>query len=182
MWKTINNFSNYVVTSDGRIFSLYKNFSKQLRPRAHTGGYLTIVLINKRAKYYKYIHRLVAEHFLDTWCYNLEVNHKDFNRTNNHYTNLEMVARKDNLLWTKQHNRQAQGENHGRAKLTINEVYAILKLYHTNGMELKDIAKVSSVSKATLCRLVNGKIWKQCNAMFLGNPNNIKDLVGKEEK
>ena len=50
-----------------------------------------------------YAHRLVGEYFLDkpnNWE-ELEINHKDFNKENNHYSNLEWISKSDNMkhLW-----------------------------------------------------------------------------------
>lgn len=54
-------------------------------------GYRAVSIFGKST----YCHRLVAEHFLDTPT-NQCVNHKDGNKLNNHYTNLEWVTFKEN--------------------------------------------------------------------------------------
>ena len=41
-------------------------------------------------------HRLVAELFLNDWDEKLFVNHKDFNKENNHISNLEMMTTAEN--------------------------------------------------------------------------------------
>lgn len=43
------------------------------------------------------IHRLVAKYFCDGYAEGLVVNHKDGNKTNNHYTNLEWVTQSENV-------------------------------------------------------------------------------------
>lgn len=43
------------------------------------------------------VHILVAREFVDGWFDGAEVNHKDFNRSNPAYWNLEWVSHKDNI-------------------------------------------------------------------------------------
>lgn len=43
-----------------------------------------------------FVHRVVALHFVDGYFDGAVVNHKDGNKSNNHYTNLEWVSRSDN--------------------------------------------------------------------------------------
>lgn len=82
--------SSYIIYQDGRVYSKKKNMF--LGKRVNASGYCIISIKNmytdKITNYY--VHRLVAKYFVDgyseTNCY---VNHKDGNKTNNHYTNLE---------------------------------------------------------------------------------------------
>lgn len=79
-------FSCSYITSDGQhrhksTFSY--NFSTK------HGGYVSTGL--------GYLHRLVAEAFLDTWDPELTVNHIDGNKLNNHSDNLEMVTQTENM-------------------------------------------------------------------------------------
>lgn len=66
-------------------------------------GYLLVGLSKdgKRKKFF--VHRLVAITYLDnpTKYGKLEINHKDFNRKNNHFSNLEWVTHKENIAYTK---------------------------------------------------------------------------------
>lgn len=83
MTKTILNHPNYTVSEDGTIFSAKVN--RTLTPSDNGAGYLRV---NLDGKYY-YVHRLVAEAFVDNPNNYSEVNHKDENKKNNHYLNLE---------------------------------------------------------------------------------------------
>ena len=81
-------FYNYDIYEDGSIYSHYSN--KFLKPD-NVQGYLQCTLsINNNPKRYK-CHRLVAMLFLDlpSNYVMLVVNHKDGNKLNNHYSNLE---------------------------------------------------------------------------------------------
>jgi hypothetical protein len=86
--KSIKNFEDYSITEDGKV---YNKKQKQLKPTI-VNGYQIIRLQKNKKQYKKRIHRLVAEHFLpQVDNTNLEVHHKDHNKTNNHYLNLEWI-------------------------------------------------------------------------------------------
>lgn len=82
-------YGNYLVYEDGRCYSLYSN--KFLKPCVKKGGYLQYTLYHCGEKEVVRTHRLVAKLFLDkpdNWE-ELQINHKDGNKENNHYSNLE---------------------------------------------------------------------------------------------
>ena len=89
----------YLVTEDGQVFCMrYKNRDewRQLKPRIghqRCGGYY-LVTINGRVAF---VHRLVAECFCEKPPGKVEVNHKDGNKLNNHYSNLEWVTHLENV-------------------------------------------------------------------------------------
>ena len=85
-FKRINGYEEmYAVSDQGEVYSF-----KKLKPRENNCGYLCVVLCKDGEKpKQKFIHRLVAEAFLPTNDYTLQVNHKDSNRKNNKIDNLE---------------------------------------------------------------------------------------------
>ncbi len=81
-------FYKYYIYDDGRVYSL--KTQKFLKPDYTSGYYQVTLFTNGLSKRYK-VHRLVAFCFCnppDNYQ-ELVVNHKDGNKTNNHYTNLE---------------------------------------------------------------------------------------------
>lgn len=67
-------------------------------------GYLTVSL-KKNSKSVKFfVHRLVAETFLENPNHLEIINHKDENKLNNRLDNLEWVTVKDNMLYSKRDN------------------------------------------------------------------------------
>ena len=62
---------------------------KILIPQLMTIGYKCVGIRSDGKHQTKYVHRLVASHFVKNNCIGNQVNHIDGNKANNHYTNLE---------------------------------------------------------------------------------------------
>jgi len=96
------DIGKHLVCKDGRVYS--KQYKKWLKPQKTKTGYMLIGVGQKGAKMV-YVHRLVWETFVgllecgdrSTNGYKWEINHKDFDKTNNHLDNLELVTRARNL-------------------------------------------------------------------------------------
>lgn len=129
MWKEIKGYEGYYeVSDDGRVRSVdryvTKNHgiiqlihSREMTLCLNTDGYPTTHLSKNGISKKFAVHRLVAETFMWTdGCDSLEVNHIDFDRTNNRISNLEWVTHKENVAYTKSHKRHVSdrdltGEN-----------------------------------------------------------------------
>ena len=88
-YKLIEGFEDYMVSSDGKVWSLKKGKKKELKPKTDSCGYLLVRLYINGRQVHKYIHRLVAEAFISNPDNLPQVNHKDENKTNNCVDNLE---------------------------------------------------------------------------------------------
>lgn len=90
----------YEVSNFGRVRSLnyrHTGQTKVLSPIEDKDGYLFVNLYkNGTHKMFK-IHRLVAQTFIPNWFNDLEVNHIDEKKYNNHVDNLEWCDRKYNI-------------------------------------------------------------------------------------
>ena len=73
-------------------------------------GYLSIQLAKDGYKKRKYIHRLVAESFVNRVENNNEVNHKDENTLNNRADNLEWCNRKYNCNYGNHNNKLSKSK------------------------------------------------------------------------
>ncbi len=87
---------NYLISEYGDVYSKYSNrYLKQCQVK------LGITLLEFKQIMQKsrtaYCHRLVAEHWLPNPDNLEQVNHIDENTSNNHYTNLQWMTRKDNM-------------------------------------------------------------------------------------
>ena len=84
----INDFENYYVFSDGRIYNKQrKSFMKDCI-NAHGSHYITLSK-SKDEKSNKYVHNLVATYFIDNPNNLTRVRHIDKNKDNNNIDNLE---------------------------------------------------------------------------------------------
>lgn len=84
----------YAVTSCGKIWS-YKA-KKFLKPKITKNGYLQVALQKNKKYTWKYVHRVVAEAYIQKVPQKNEVNHKDENKGNNCVKNLEWVTHSEN--------------------------------------------------------------------------------------
>lgn len=96
--KEIKGFENYYVDEEGNIYSTKYKKLRRLKPYLDSKkNYLTVTLSRNGINYKRLVHRLVAEAFLDNKLNYLEVNHIDYNTTNNNVSNLEWCNRKQNI-------------------------------------------------------------------------------------
>lgn len=105
IWKNIENFDNYMISSFGnvkskaRYDSINKRYLKEkyLKPGKSFRGYLLVSLKGNDGVYHTTrVHRLVAMAFLDNPNKLPIVNHKDESYINNHVDNLEWCTYKYN--------------------------------------------------------------------------------------
>ena len=111
-FKYINETDNkYIITEEGRVFSLIGNI-KERKQKIHKKGYAEITLFKNKKQYTLRIHRIVAEAFVhnpEPALYN-QVDHKDMNKLNNHYSNLRWCTNKMNVCYYHA-NKNNQDEN-----------------------------------------------------------------------
>lgn len=87
----------------------------------------------------------MAHGWVDGYFEGAEVNHKDFNRKNNNYDNLEWVTHKENIRYSVNNNseiwnKSKQGEQNGRSTFKEEDILKIRELYD-NGMSVADIVR-----------------------------------------
>ena len=89
IWKKIKGKEDYEVSNYGRVRSKWR----VLKPSLNGKGYYRVSL---GARNFKFVHRLVAEAFVDNPNGYPIINHKDENKTNNYASNLEWCTHKYN--------------------------------------------------------------------------------------
>lgn len=149
--KIINDTNDlYGITNYGRVISLKYNIV--LISRKDNNGYLyNCIRVNHKNIYVK-PHRLVAKYFIDNYNNYNCVNHKDENKLNNHYTNLEWCNHSYNNSYGSRLNRVSKKSGtpidvykNGQYICTENSIHACIKKYHvgTNNIldQLKGIRK-----------------------------------------
>ena len=114
-WRDVVGFEGcYQVSNKGRVKSLPRYVRGRYSPRLIKGRYLSqggtarypyVTLCLDTEETYVYVHRLVGYHFVSGKTPDRsDINHIDGDKTNNVYTNLEWVTRKENI-----HHAQAIG-------------------------------------------------------------------------
>ena len=86
----IKGYPNYLIYDDGRIYS--KDREIFLKCSANNNGYKICSLHYNGKVYRDSVHKLVAKVYLDNPNNLPQVHHKDYNRQNNHISNLEWIS------------------------------------------------------------------------------------------
>ena len=94
-WKWIEGYEGiYKISNYGRVANSKGEMSLDDSDR----GYCRVNLCKDGdGKKYR-IHQLVAKAFCEGYKEGLVVNHKDLNKENNHYSNLEWITQKENII------------------------------------------------------------------------------------
>ena len=170
MQNKIDKFPAYRINSDGTIESRWqwgpyyigmkKKDKWKIMPLRHNdSGYIPITLCDVTGKKRRtHLHRLLAEVFISPKPFpGAIVRHLDGNSRNNNLKNLAWGTYKDN-----EDDKIAHGTwntRNGGARLTTIQVLEIrkkLSLGHTE----KILSKEYGVSRPTITRIKNKKIWK----------------------
>lgn len=101
IWKDIKDYEGlYQVSNYGRVRSIGNGYTwktvRILKQTKQKNGYMFVTLYKEGKQKHSYIHRLVAEVFVPN-PYNLpQINHKDEDKSNNNFNNLEWCTSKYN--------------------------------------------------------------------------------------
>lgn len=155
-WKIINGYEDYQISNFGNVISLKYGKVRVLKPTM-SKGYCHVDLGFRKTKK---IHRLVGIYFIPNPDNKLEINHKDGNKLNNHYTNLEWNTASENKRHALLNGLRIMpnGGNHHNSKLTEKDVLEIRKM-GINTIH-KIIAEKFNISKPVVTNIINRKSWK----------------------
>lgn len=150
----------YLVFPNGKIFNF---FGKELKGMIDRCGYREVIIDGKLER----AHRIIAIAFVNN--INPEkydcVNHKDGNKLNNSYENLEWCNHSYNTYHAYQTGLEQKvvGENHHNHKLTESDVQYIRKylIKYDSQFGASAMAKKFNVDKSTIMDAYNKKTWKE---------------------
>lgn len=176
LWRDIPGYEGlYQISCFGRVKSLARNVynhanksayyvskEKIKKPAVHRQGYLYVYLCKDSKPKKFYIARLVASSFCEGEYGDLEVNHKDLNKQNNFYTNLEWITPKDNVRHSFKNGQRKilKGPLNPAAVLNWNKVRSIRKDYFS-GMKYSDVEKKYKITSGNLSHIIKFTTWKE---------------------
>lgn len=163
-WVTVDGFPKHKISTLGRL----KSFGVKKEGVISEGwiekdGYRRHILRYKDKVKYITAHRLVALNFLEKDnVTDLQVNHIDGNKLNNHVYNLEWCTSEENIKHAFEIGlRNSTGSNNPKAKLTEIEVREIRQLYKNKEKNALELSEIYGVSRTNIYSIVNNKIWKE---------------------
>ena len=169
IWKDIPGYIGlYQASNLGNIRSYHRSKQgKILSQRLRKDGYCDCKLTMNGKSTRFLVHRLVAQAFIPNSKNLLEINHKDFNRSNNKPENLEWSSRKENQehfaksKYAEQHNAKLRHENNPRAKLTWDDVNLIRKLRIEYKFKIKRLMWLFGIGETQVHRILRGEQWSK---------------------
>ena len=135
---------------------------RELKQRIGADGYIFVTLgTNLSGRQTVCVHRIVADAFIGKPGKDYEVNHIDYDRTNNRIENLEYVTHKENVAHSSIAGRykKMSGETNIKAVFTENDVLNI-RLDFSNGLKISEITKKYNSKYSTIFNIVKNKTWK----------------------
>lgn len=94
-FRQIPGFSKYMISRHGTVYT--KSLNKLVNRTINHGDYLTVALVSDNGdRSPRKVHRLVYSTYCGELIPGMEIDHKDFNRHNNYYTNLQQISTYEN--------------------------------------------------------------------------------------
>ncbi len=172
-WKQITYSKNYQVSDLSNIRHINKNknifVNYERLKKTNTRARIYLPIIDNKNKGF-YLHRIVAEHFLENPNHLPEVNHKNGDFYDNRACNLEWISKIDNM-------------NHAVDNKLIKRFTRRVRVFNkkTNQEQLFDsiteCAKHLQCSKGTISRQCNGTISQQCKVKIKTGLRSIKEVI-----
>lgn len=151
IYKDIQGFEGkYKVSNLGNVKSLSKNKEKLLAQTDNGSRYLYVDLFKNNKRSRIYVHRLVAEAFIDNINNEPCINHIDKNRHNNKIDNLEWCSYKENNLYSNTNKALQDALSYKVLKVVNSKPVAIYA-------SIRCAARCNNVSDASIIRAIKYK-------------------------
>jgi hypothetical protein len=166
-WRPVVGFPDYAVSDRGRVrretIGRGTKPGRILTPDVRQNGYLRASLTDTRGTRGHYIHRLVAQAFLEQPSGFNQVNHKNCDKTDNRPINLEWCTHLDNMAHAYANGRYPaalfQGSRHWNSSFTDEKVRQIRLLFDA-GMPSSEIARRFGYERRTVHGIATRQRWK----------------------
>lgn len=151
-WRDVPEFPGYKVSEDGRVLGVR---GKELKPSVsggRWGEYDWVSLHRDGRRYKRSVHSIVASAFLGDRPDGYDINHKDGDKRNNNYMNLEYVTPGDN---------QRHAIRNGlKGDITEDIVRRVKNLYYCRAISSRRIAKFVGISQRRVKYILKSKTWR----------------------
>ena len=161
--EKIASFEKYKISNYGRVINC-KGEEEKLLGYNQINGYTSIPLVQEvnRKKTSRYVHKLVAQHFLEQKEDDQYVIHLDYDKTNNRVENLKWATKREKELHQYANEEYLKSKpKRTYAKLTEGRVKIIKRKLAdpNNKTRLRIIAKQFGVSDMQIHRIKTGENW-----------------------
>jgi len=164
----LKDFPDYSIDRDSNVFSLRRSNLKQLKQSKGSNGYLQVGLVSDQGKSSRTVHRLL----LSTWApvegwENLQINHKDGNKLNNKFSNLEWVTCSRNAKHAFEISlRNNKGDQNPCCRTSTVQVHAICRMVK-EGFNTASIVKSLNVSRSIVNNIKHHGTWKSISSLYI---------------
>ena len=169
--KRILGFSNYEISKCGKVFSMrrkhnqsekYEEKEIEMKIQFIDGSYAILGLIDDDGNHrMKSVHRLIAEAFITNPENKRTVNHKDGDKHNNVYSNLEWATYQENSQHASDTglNPKQKGEKNGMSKIN-NETCIQLIIDMLEGANNNELSEKYKLHSRYISLIRGKKRWK----------------------
>ena len=182
--------TGYFIYPDGRVWSDRSQIF--LKPFKNPNGYLLVDLHLNGQSYYKQLHRLVAIYYIPNPNNLPVVNHKDGEKSNCDYRNLEWCTQKENVhhAWKTGLVKPRYGKENPANKYDEETIHLVCKLLEEGRLNYKEISKETGVHETTIYDIRRRGKWKQISSLYdIPNPisewenirNRVKQLASENK-
>jgi len=175
--------NRYIITEDGKVMET----GYQLRPFVNSYGYLQIRLVGEDGNLvYPLISRLVAYEFcLDNRNIAYTVDHRDCNKLNNNYSNLEWVTAKANLR--RAYENKLFGFSSYKTNDQIQKLCKILEkdpnITYSNACIKAGIPNLNSnQAKGLCCDIIDRRYWTDISKSYDFSKRRRRTVISNDTK
>lgn len=159
--------TNYAVDRNGNVRN--KAGTALLRPGTLNSGYLAVWLSLRHRVKVRTVHSLVAQAWIGPRPKGHVINHKDGNRKNNSYKNLEYVTQFGNMQHAAETGSLPKASRHYSTDLTDKRVARVCRLI-VKGLGNKEIEGKTGVSASKVRDIRSGKSWRSVSSDYFDTP------------
>ena len=184
LFKPLPKYEEYLISESGDIWSTKSN--KMFTKRKNSSGYFQVELTDGKQPKRFLVHRLVASAYLglDIFDTSKEVDHIDNDKTNNHYSNLQILTRKQHLKKTLESQGFRARSSCSGCGVKLNNRYSSPKI----GKCIRCRTKEKDLSEEELVSLIKEKgSWVQAAKLVGMSDNGLRKMYkrvsgGKDPK